>query len=78
LTAAAEIATLKANAVTAKVAADKAVADALAAAKVAADAELAKVKAENTAAIAAMKKAFNDLAKKWNKKNPSAKVTLVK
>jgi len=78
ITAAAEIATLKANAVTAKVAADKAIADALAAAKVASDAELAKVKAENAAAIAAMKKAFNDLAKKWNAKNPKAKVTLVK
>ena len=74
ITAAAEIATLKANAVTAKVAADKALADATAAHA----AELAKVKADNAVAIAAMKKAFNDLAKKWNKKNPSAKVTLVK
>jgi len=74
ITAAAEIAKLKADAVTAKVAADKALADATAAHA----AELAKVKADNAAAIAAMKKAFNDLAKKWNKKNPSAKVTLVK
>ena len=78
----AEIVTLKADAVTAKVAADKALTaaltDALAAAKAASDAELAKVKADNDAAIAAMKKAFNKLAKKWNKKNPKAKVTLVK
>lgn len=74
LTAAAEIAKLKADAVTAKIAADKAIADV----KAAADAELAKVKAENAAGIAAMKKAFNDLAKKWNAKNPKAKVTLVK
>ena len=74
ITAAAEIATLKANAVTAKVAADKALADATAAHAT----ELAKVKADNAAAIAAMKKAFNDLAKKWNAKNPKAKVTLVK
>ena len=73
-----EIVTLKADAVTAKVAADKALADALAAAKAASDAELAKVKADNDAAIAAMKKAFNSLAKKWNKKNPSAKVALIK
>jgi len=72
--AAAEIAKLKADAVTAKVAADKALADAQAAAK----AELDKVKADNAAAIAAMKKAFNSLATKWNKKNPTAKVALVK
>jgi hypothetical protein len=65
---------LKADAVTAKVAADKALADATAAHAT----ELAKVKADNAASIAAMKKAFNDLAKKWNAKNPKAKVTLVK
>ena len=70
----AEIATLKANAVTAKVASDKALADAQAAAKV----ELDAVKAANAKAIADMKAAFNSLAKKWNKKNPTAKVALVK
>lgn len=74
----AEIVTLKADAVTAKVAADKALTDALAAAKAASDAELAKVKAENAAALAAVKTAFNSLAKKWNKKNPKAKVALIK
>ena len=74
----ADAVTLKADAVTAKVAADKALTDALAAAKAASDAELAKVKADNDAAIASLKSAFNKLAKKWNKKNPKAKVTLVK
>jgi hypothetical protein len=77
----AEVVTLKADAVTAKVASDKALSDAKAAAKVELDAvkaENAKALADANAAIAAMKKAFNDLAKKWNKKNPSAKVTLVK
>jgi hypothetical protein len=70
----AEVAKLKAEAVTAKAAADKALADATAAHV----AELAKVKADNDVALAAIKKAFNSLAKKWNKKNPSAKVVLVK
>jgi len=70
----AEIAKLKADAVIAKAASDKALADATAAHA----AELAKVKADNDAAIAAMKKAFNSLATKWNKKNPTAKVALVK
>lgn len=74
VTAAAEIAKLKADAVTAKVAADKALADATAAHA----SELAKVKADNASAIAAMKAAFNSLAKKWNAKNPKAKVALVK
>lgn len=73
-TANAEIAKLKADAETAKADADKALADA----KTAHAAELAKVKADNDAAIAAMKKAFNSLARKWNKKNPKAKVALVK
>jgi hypothetical protein len=80
-TANAEIVKLKADAVTTKVAADKALSDALAAAKVASDvaaAELAKVKADNAAALAAIKKSFNALAKKWNAKNPSAKVALIK
>jgi hypothetical protein len=69
-----EIVTLKADAVTAKVAADKALSD-LAAANAA---ELDKVKADNAAALAAVKVAFNKLAKKWNKKNPKAKVALIK
>jgi len=73
-TANAEIAKLKAEAVTAKAAADKALADATAAHA----AELAKVKADNASSVAAMKKAFNALAKKWNAKNPTAKVALVK
>jgi hypothetical protein len=73
-TANAEIAKLKADAVIAKAAADKALADAVAAHAT----ELAKVKADNAAAVAAMKKAFNALAKKWNAKNPKAKVALVK
>ena len=74
VTANAEVAKLKAEAVTAKAAADKALADATAAHA----AELAKVKADNDSAIADLKKAFNKLAKKWNKKNPSAKVALIK
>jgi hypothetical protein len=78
VTAAAELAKAKADAViaslAAKAAADKALADAVAAK----DAEIAKLKADNAAALAAIKKSFNDLAKKWNAKNPKAKVTLVK
>jgi hypothetical protein len=53
-----------------KVAADKALADALA--KAAVD------KAASDKSVADIKKAFNALAKKWNAKNPKAKVTLVK
>jgi hypothetical protein len=74
ITAAAEIAKLKADAVTAKVAADKALADAVAAHA----AELAKVKADNAAALKSIKTAFNSLAKKWNAKNPKAKVATLK
>ena len=70
----AEIAKLKADAVTAKAAADKALADATAAHA----AELAKVKADNDAALASMKSAFNKLARQWNKKNPKARVALIK
>ena len=70
----AEIAKLKADAVTAKAAADKALADATAAHT----AELAKVKADNDTAMKSIKAAFNSLAKKWNAKNPKAKVVLVK
>jgi hypothetical protein len=72
-----------------KAAAAKAVADAVALEKAAAakaladaksvsDAEIAKLKADNAAALAAMKKAFNALATQWNKKNPKAKVALIK
>jgi hypothetical protein len=70
LTAAAEIAKLKAESVTAKIAADTALA--------AKDAQIAKLTADNAAALASLKKAFNTLANRWNKKNPKAKVTLVK
>ena len=74
VTANAEIAKLKAEAVVAKAAADKALADAIA--KATADAAAAKVASDK--AIADMKKAFNKLARSWNKKNPKAKVALVK
>ena len=73
-TANAEIAKLKAEAVTAKLTSDSATATAIAAK----DAEIAKLKADNATALAALKKAFNTLAAKWNKANPKAKVTLVK
>jgi hypothetical protein len=76
----------------AKVAADAALAaavkvetDKAAAAKVASDAallakdaQIAKLTADNAAAIKSMKAAFNKLATQWNKKNPRAKVALVK
>jgi trimeric autotransporter adhesin len=58
----------------AKAASDKALADV----KVAYDATIAKLTADNAAALVSLKKAFNTLANKWNKKNPKAKVTLVK
>jgi len=70
----AEIVSLKADTVTAKVASDKALADARAAAK----AELDAANAANAAALADVKKAFNSLAKKWNKKNPTARVRYLK
>ena len=73
-TAAADLAKAKADAAAAATAATKALADANAAHA----AELAKVKADNDAAVKALKDAFNALAKKWNAKNPKAKVTLVK
>ena len=61
--------------VQAQLAAEKAAHDAtkVAAAKAAADA-----KASSDAAIADLKKAFNALIKKWNAKNPTAKVAAVK
>jgi hypothetical protein len=58
-----------------KAAAAKLASDAALAAK---DAQIAKMTADNAAALAALKKSFNALATKWNKKNPKAKVTLVK
>jgi hypothetical protein len=58
----------------AKVASDKALADV----KVAYDATVAKLTADNAATVKSIKDAFNALAKKWNAKNPKAKVTLVK
>jgi hypothetical protein len=77
LEAAAEIAKLKAEAVSAKIASDSALADAKASV-LAKDAEIAKLTADNAKALASLKKAFNTLANKWNKKNPKAKVTLIK
>jgi len=65
----------------AKAASDKALADAKVAsdaALAAKDAQIAKLTADNAAALASLKKAFNTLANRWNKKNPKAKVTLVK
>jgi len=65
----------------AKAAADKAAADAKALADKAladAKAEIDALKAANAKAIAEMKAAFNSLAKKWNAKNPKAKVALIK
>jgi len=65
----------------AKTASDKALADAKAASdKVVLDkdATIAKLTADNTAALKSIKDAFNALAKKWNAKNPKAKVTYVK
>jgi hypothetical protein len=63
-----------------KVETDKAVAAKVAsdAALFAKDAQIAKLTADNAAAIKAMKAAFNKLALQWNKKNPKAKVALVK
>jgi trimeric autotransporter adhesin len=58
----------------AKVASDKALADA----KVAHDAVVAKLTADNAAALKSVKAAFNKLALQWNKKNPKAKVALLK
>jgi hypothetical protein len=58
-----------------KAAAAKLASDAALAAK---DAQIAKLTADNAAALKSIKSAFNALAKKWNTKNPKAKVTLVK
>ena len=85
--AASDAALVKATAEhTALIAAEKAAsAKALADAKAASDkvvldkdATIAKLTADNAAALKAIKDSFNALAKKWNAKNPKAKVTLVK
>jgi hypothetical protein len=65
----------------AKAVSDKAALDAKAASDavvLAKDATIAKLTADNAAALKSIKDAFNALAKKWNAKNPKAKVTLVK
>ena len=83
--AAAALATEKAASAAAlaaeKAASAKAHADAKAisdAALLAKDAQIAKLTADNAVALKSIKDAFNTLAKKWNAKNPKAKVTLVK
>jgi hypothetical protein len=66
---------------TEKAAGSKALADAKTAsdaALLAKDAQIAKLTADNAAAIKSMKAAFNKLATQWNKKNPKAKVNLLK
>ena len=64
------------KAASAKALADaKAISDAALASK---DATIAKLTADNAAAFAKIKASFNALAKKWNAKNPKAKVTLIK
>jgi hypothetical protein len=65
----------------AKAVSDKALADAKLAsdtALAAKDVQIAKLTVDNAAALAKLKASFNTLAKKWNAKNPKAKVTLVK
>jgi hypothetical protein len=64
-----------------KAASVKALADAKAASDaviLAKDATIAKLTADNAAALKSIKNAFNALAKKWNAKNPKAKVTYLK
>ena len=73
-TANSEIAKLKAEAVTAKAAADKALADAIAKA----NADAVTAKAASDKAISDLRRAFNKLARQWNKKNPTARVALIK
>jgi hypothetical protein len=77
---AADAALAAALAAAVKVETDKAAAAKLAsdAALLAKDAQIAKLTADNAAALKALKASFNALAKKWNAKNPKAKVTLVK
>ena len=64
-----------------KAASAKALADAKVASDavvLAKDATIAKLTADNADALKSIKDAFNALAKKWNVKNPKAKVTLIK
>ena len=64
-----------------KAASAKALADAKIAsdaALVVKDAQIAKLTIDNSAALASLKASFNALAKKWNAKNPNAKVKYVK
>jgi hypothetical protein len=84
-TVTAELAELKASHAKAladlKATSDKALADAKAASDAALsakDAQIAKLTVDNAAAIASLKRAFNSLANRWNKKNPKTKVTLLK
>ena len=58
-----------------KAAAAKVASDAALAAK---DAQIAKLTADNAEALKSVKAAFNKLALQWNKKNPKAKVALLK
>ncbi len=76
----AKIAADAALAAAVKVEVDKAAAAKLAsdAALLAKDAQIAKLTADNAAAIKSLKDAFNKLARQWNAKNPKARVTLVK
>ena len=64
-----------------KAASAKALADAKTASDavvLAKDATIAKLTADNAGALKSIKDAFNALAKKWNAKNPKAKVTYLK
>ena len=64
-----------------KAASAKALADAKAASDavvLAKDAAIAKLTVDNATALKSIKDAFNALAKKWNAKNPKAKVTYLK
>jgi trimeric autotransporter adhesin len=76
----AKIAADAALAAAVKVETDKAVAAKVAsdAALAAKDTQIAKLTADNAASLKSIKDAFNALAKKWNAKNPKAKVILVK
>jgi hypothetical protein len=76
----AKIASDAALAAAVKVETDKAAAAKLAsdAALAAKDAQIAKLTADNAEALKSVKAAFNKLALQWNKKNPKAKVALLK
>jgi hypothetical protein len=83
--AAAALATEKAASAAALTAEKAASAKAIADAKVASDAalaakdaQIAKLTADNAATLKSVKAAFNKLALQWNKKNPKAKVSLLK